>query len=181
MSEATNQNSRARFSALEAELTKLKQDYVDGMATWYERHAPINRVFFRVTGVLVILSSVTIPFLTGLNDPHWKQVRDIALPVAALLVAFLTGLNAFFGFHGAWQKQISMHLFLEQLGVLWRFRMTEARHTSDEDEACKQAVAATKELLESAASAIATETTKYFEAVREPLDKATSTHAKPTA
>src|SRR6266566_4016926 len=80
------------FIAVLQEMTSLKDKYVVPKLELYKKRTQRTMFLFRVTGIVVILLSVSIPFLSIL-DGFWKS---IVLPIVALLIAGLTGLISFF-------------------------------------------------------------------------------------
>src|SRR6202171_4165308 len=91
--------SDKRFLSVLEEMAHIKDDFVIRQLHWYKVHARTPMLFFRVSGVLIILLSVSLPFLTTLEG-LWKT---IALPVISLLIAGLTGLNSFFRWESSWK------------------------------------------------------------------------------
>jgi hypothetical protein len=151
-----------RFESVVVELKRIKEEQVDKNREWYESHARPPMIMFRLVGVLIILVSVTIPFLTSLpGPPPWQPVL---LSGAALLLAALTGLNAFFQWQDEWRGFRETQFVLEHLLSKWELAILEAQYRSLSDEALaiETATDATRMLLERSREAIATETTGYF-------------------
>jgi len=89
------QQHNERFVSVLKELTSIKEIYVVQQLHWYKEHATKARRYFRLSSVLIIIFSVSIPFLaTPTLEGIWKT---IVLPVVALLIAALTGLSLSFG------------------------------------------------------------------------------------
>src|SRR5581483_8073077 len=108
------QNGKRFLSVLE-EFARIKNEFVVRQLNWYKAHARTPMLLFRASGILVILLSVSLPFLTTL-DGLWKTV---VLPVISLLIAGLTGMNSFFRWEGAWKGYRQTRLTLEYLLAEW--------------------------------------------------------------
>src|SRR5205814_1312202 len=119
----TQQLDQQFISALN-DLIAIKNTYiVKNKLKWYKKHIKLVGNLFRVSGVLVIILSVSIPFLITLEG-LWKTT---ALPLIALLIAALTGLNAFFQWQSDWNSSYQAHIALEHLLSIWEVRIIEAK------------------------------------------------------
>src|SRR5689334_13520679 len=88
-----SQQRDQRFLSVLGELETIKRKYVvEAHLKWYEQHIQPARIAFFLSGILIILLSVSLPYLATLEGV-W---RTTVLPVVALIVAALTGLSAFF-------------------------------------------------------------------------------------
>ena len=164
----TGQPGAQDVDAIFRELWAMQDKYFNRLLRRYSRLATEHRLFFRAIGMLIILLSVSIPFLTTL-DGVWK---DIALPVVALLVAGLTGLTAFFHWEQHWKSYRQAQFSLLHLLAIWELEMTEARHAPDSQQAIARAVAATRELFNQAAAVSSAETEEFFKRLQAPPGKA---------
>ena len=151
-----------RFLSMLEELTHIKDDFVTLQLNWYKTHARIPMLLFRVSGVLVILLSVSLPFLTTLGG-FWKT---IVLPVISLLIAGLTGLNSFFRWESAWKGYRQTHLTLEYLLTTWELQIAEARCQVDAQKGIEIALQATEQLITMTRTTTSTEAEDYFKQVQ---------------
>jgi hypothetical protein len=94
--------------------------------------------------------------------------RDIALPIIALALAGLTGLNSFFSWHSAWQDFSRTRFSLEHQLDLYRLGITKASHHDDKVERMDMALQAAEDLLNAAGQLAAKETLSFFERVQLP-------------
>lgn len=154
--------SGKRFLAVLEELTRIKDEFVVRQLNWYKAHARTPMLLFRVSGVLVILLSVSLPFLTTL-DGLWKTV---VLPVISLLIAGLTGMNSFFRWEGAWKGYRQTRLTLEYLLTEWELQIAGARCQVDEQKAIEIALNATEQLISATRTTTSTEAEDYFKQVQ---------------
>ncbi|HYT45828.1 MAG TPA: SLATT domain-containing protein [Methylomirabilota bacterium] len=160
----TQQRNEHFISALK-ELTAIKDTYiVKNKIQWYKKHIERVGIFFRLSGVLVIILSVSLPFFTTLEG-FWKTT---ILPFVALLIAALTGLNAFFQWQSDWSGSYQAHIALEHLLSIWELRITEAKQETNVQEAIQKALKATEQLLDGAKEIAATETEGAFKNLQFP-------------
>ena len=145
------------------ELAEVKQEVVDVRA-WFKKHAWPRMMFFRFVGALVIALSVSVPFIAAQTAP-WK---DAAVSLAALTIAFLTGLNSFFRWEHAWQGYRQTQYALDHLLALWELRVIEAKHQPNTQKAIDMAIRATEQLLLDARAVTSAETNEYFKQVQMP-------------
>src|SRR6266700_6723169 len=154
--------SNKRFLSVLEELTHIKEEFVVRQLNWYKAHARTPMLLFRISGVLVILLSVSLPFLTTLEG-LWKT---LVLPVISLLIAGLTGLNAFFRWESDWKGYRQTHLTLEYLLTTWELQIAEARCQVDEQKAIDIALKATEQLINMTRTTTSTEAEDYFKRVQ---------------
>lgn len=163
-----NQQNDEHFISALKELTAIKDKYiVEHKLQWYEKHLRWPKILFRISGALVIILSVSIPFLTIL-DGFWKTT---VLPLVALVIAALTGLNAFFRWEGDWKRDLQAHIALEHMLSIWEVQITEAKQEPDVQKGIAKVVQATKQLLDNAKDITATETEEAFKLVQFPQSK----------
>lgn len=156
------QNDEQFLKILE-ELDHIKQDVVK-TRDWYRGHAPQPMRWFRITGVLLIVLSVSVPFIAG-QTAAWK---DTVLSLMTLTIAALTGLGAFFRWEYAWQSYRKTQYALDRLLNMWEFKIVEARHQADPQRAIDLALRSTEQLLNDAAAVTSSETAEYFKQVQMP-------------
>src|SRR5581483_4534647 len=155
------QNDKRFLSVLE-EVTRIKEEFVGLQFNWYKANARRPMLLFRIAGVLVILLSVSLPFLTTL-DGLWKT---IVLPVISLLIAGLTGLNSFFRWESAWKGYRQTHLTLEYLLTTCELQIAEARCQVDVQKGIDMALQATEQLITMTRTTTSAEAEDYFKRVQ---------------
>src|SRR4051812_44545445 len=79
------------LNSLLQELKDLKAKHFDTAIEWYQKHSKWPRLLFHVTGYVVIILSISIPFLTTVKFLG----SEILLSLIALIVAALTGISSF--------------------------------------------------------------------------------------
>lgn len=152
-----------RFLKILEELGQFKQEVVQ-TRDWYKAHAPQPMRWFRITGALLIILSVSVPFIAGQTAP-WK---DTVLSLMTLTIAALTGLGAFFRWEYAWQSYRKTQYALDRLLNMWEFKIVEARYQVDPQRAIDMALRSTEQLLQDAAAITSSETAEYFKQVQMP-------------
>jgi hypothetical protein len=153
-----------RFLAILTELTRIKDAFVGQKLSWYQAHAKTPMLLFRLSGVLVILLSVSLPLLATLEG-FWQT---LVLPVVALFVAGLTGLTSFFRWESGWKGYRQAQFTLEYLLTTWELQITEASHQTDAQKGIDQALQATRQLLDATHTTISAEAEEYFKRVHIP-------------
>jgi len=146
------------------ELTELKKKHFNPVIDWYQSHSKTPRTLFRFTGYITIVLSVTIPLFTTTYFPGSR----VLVSIIALLVAALTGINAFARWDSQWREYKRAQLTLEHLDAAWELRVFEARQMRCFEEAQKTVIDATRELFDGAQKAVVSETERYFENVQLP-------------
>jgi hypothetical protein len=164
MSDLVEHDAEARFESVLVELTRIKDDFVVRKLNWYKEHGWRPRWLFRVSGVLIILLSISIPFLTTLEGV-WKTV---VLPAFALVVAGLTGLTSFFRWESDWKGFRQTQFALEYLLAEWELKILAARHQADKQQAIAMAVEATQQLIASSHKMTSSEVEEFFKRVQIP-------------
>jgi hypothetical protein len=156
-------NERLKLEKTLSELSRFKDDVIKSIE-WYKKQAPKQMVLFRTFGVLVILLSVSVPFLGTLEGLG----KTIVLPVVSVLIAGLTGINAFFNWQSQWQQFRLAQFTLENLVAKWDFEILLAKSEEDEERAIEMVVEATKDLMEQASRVTQAETADFFRGVQSP-------------
>ncbi len=156
-----------KFDAALKEFTKLKNAYVVSKIKWYEKNAPRHFWLFRITGVTIILLSVSVPFIATLSG-FWK---DTVLPIATLLIAGLTGLNSFMQWQEGWKEYRKTQYAIEYLITKWEFEVTKAINNPNKKQALNAITRATSNLLEKTKQITTKEAESYFERVEAPTGK----------
>lgn len=155
----------ARFISALKELEALKEEFVVQKMLAYKRWAVQSRVRFRLSGALIIGLSVCLPFLTTLKEGIWIS---IVLPIVALVIAGLSGLNAFFRWESNWKGYSQTRYKLEYLLKVWELKVIEAKHEMDTQKSVEIVVQATKQLLDDVEATTSAESEEYFKRVQIP-------------
>ncbi|MEA2604827.1 MAG: hypothetical protein QOF89_5819 [Acidobacteriota bacterium] len=146
-------------------LKAIKAEWVDSTLDYYTKRAPWHRRAFRISGTLVILMSVTIPFLVDRNWGIWSNAVVSAL---SLSVAALTGLMSFFQWQSSWHKHVYTQLRLEYLIALWELEMVEAQQLQNSNDMLKMATDATRKLVVASGKLTVEEAQEFLKTSRPP-------------
>lgn len=144
------------------ELSQLKEKHVDSSIRWYQKHSKLPRALFRITGYLLIILSVSIPFVTTFNG------SKVFLSVIALFIAILSGINSFQQWDSKWRIYKQAQFTLETLNATWELQIVEARQMERVEDAIKLIIEATRSLLEKSRAEVILETEKYFQNIKIP-------------
>jgi urea transporter len=148
------------------EQTFFDDEGVQGSVLWYiafyRTRAPLRRKAFRVTGFILLLLSISLPFLMQISPVDWQ------IPIAAgmaWLIALVGAANSFFNWQKVWQIYIQTQLTLQFALSEWELRTAEARAAATDEEGVKLLQASLQRLTKSVSEAVANETAQYFEGV----------------
>jgi Protein of unknown function (DUF4231) len=149
----------ARYPEYAQLVTQLLEAHRDRCRVLAHRH----RQWFRITGVLTIVFSVSLPALTATDF----SVRNVAISVLAVGVAGLSGLRAFYQWDQSWQLYRSQELALAALLTRWQLGMVLIVKSTAAD-ADDQAHALTLDVLNEAYEAGRTELSDFFSGIAWP-------------
>jgi hypothetical protein len=144
-----------RFISVLKDLETLKENFAVRKLRAYSKSSTQAQLRFRISGALIISLSVCLPFLTTLKEGVWIS---IVLPIVALVIAALSGLNTFFRWESNWKGYSQTRYRLEYLLKVWELKVIEARYETDTQKSIEIDV-------ESTTSAEAEE---YFKRVQIP-------------
>ena len=168
-------NANARLSNqpghqadLLAELRATVDEQVVATHSWYQQHAKIPRLLYRTSGTLVILLSISLPFLASLD----YAAKAVLLSAIALIIAALTGLNSFFAWEQTWRSRRQTEFALAHLLAQWEVKLAAANCVKDQAEKQSKYIEATEQLLVESRTIVASETEEFFSAAKWPQAKA---------
>ncbi len=152
-----------------AELRKIKADYIDKTLRWYATRSACPRLAFRVSGVVIIVTSLALPFLAAwaAHSPD-NKIPKLSVPIASFIIAVVTGLNAFFGWQKSWEKRMTIQLTLEGAIALWQTKIDAAQNIADPAKAYETALEATQNLVKSTQALTIGETAEWFRQQKLP-------------
>src|SRR5260370_35164944 len=136
-------------------------DKVKRSRKWYEAHANRPRIAFRAVGVVVILLSLSIPFIAALRFTG----KDLVLSLSAVLIAIATSLNSFFKWEQTWQAFRKSEFALDHLLTAWHLQRVEALHETHPARPRERILTATEQLIEDANKVASSETKQFFDMI----------------
>lgn len=164
-----NLNARRNDPAVPASISTLRQladREVIRPRNRYRRRAFWVRVFFRSSGVAVILASISLPFVAGSTFDS----KDLVIASLGLLIAAVTGLRNFFQWDLVWRLMRTTEFQLTFKIAEWEAefaRLMAAPVATDAaapvaTDATEQAFKLTKRLISDARQIILAEGTQCF-------------------
>jgi hypothetical protein len=132
---------------------------------YYKDRAPKRRLAFRLSGFLLLVLSVSLPFLT------WVAPESSQATVASSLswvIALVAAASSFFNWQRAWQGYTQTQLTLQFLLTEWELKTAEARAAASAEEGVAILREALKKLVTGVTEAVSQETAQYFEGVHVP-------------
>jgi len=155
-----------RLDALLKQLSPLVDNVVEARQYYLKRAArPKNAV--RISGVAIILLSLSIPFIASLQFAG----KDMLLSAFAVLIAIITSLGSFYKWEETWRSYRQAESALGHLLSVWEFNIIEATQESDPSKGAEKIIAATQQLLEAAHNVTSTETEEFFSKIEWPGEK----------
>ncbi len=168
-----NTEQKNEFSKLLQELEALKRKYVDNPTDARWKQAERARRAFRICGVVIIVCSVSIPFVSAVSVDAFP-LKHTVLSLLGLAIAALTSLTAFFSWSEEWRFQRDTHRALVHRISIWLLKLVEASAMEDYEAAKKAAIVATQELLDATGTHLASLWTEYFKGVKQPTGSTTA-------
>ena len=155
-----------RLDALLKQLSPLV-DSVFAARQYYLKRAVRPKNAFRLSGVAIILLSLSIPFIASLQFAG----KDMLLSAFAVLIAVITSLGSFYKWEQTWRSYRQAETALGHLLSLWEFSIVEATQETDITKGREKIIAATQQLLEAAHKVTSTETEEFFSKIEWPGEK----------
>jgi uncharacterized protein DUF4231 len=145
------------------DLRDQKEQYVGKALKHYQGRIKPFRWGFRIMGGLIILGSVSLPFLAQTTA---KKIPWV-ISAVSLGVALLTALNSFFGWHLTWQKAVAVTAALEHYIACWELDLVKAYRESY-DAAKQQAYLHTSYLFTQVFTTVSGESEAFFAQLKLP-------------
>ncbi len=159
-------NTDKKIAALLEQLDPLVKNVVDAR-DYYLKRAGRPKKAFRISGVAIILLSLSIPFIASLQFAG----KDMLLSAFAVLIAILTSLGSFYKWEDTWRSHRQAETALGHLLLLWDFNIIEAKQEADTSKGAEKIIAATQQLLDSAHKVTSAETEEFFSKIEWPAQK----------
>lgn len=159
-----------------ADLRRQKEGYADAWLKFYGRHIILPHIFYRIAGTLVIVGSVSLPYLAQTTS----EANRTALSLVSLGVALLTALLSFFGWHHTWQRRMTVNVALKHYIACWEIDMLRA-YREDYDRAKVDAYLATSQLFTMVFTTVGAESQTFFATLKPPHDEGEAGGQDPAA
>jgi hypothetical protein len=143
---------------------KIAEDSVVRLQNQYDWRANWHRRNFRLSGIVVILVSASLPLLAAF-DYWWK---DLVVAVAGVVIATVTGLRTFYHWDQMWGVLRRTHFDLNHAYNDWMVEIQHAEASGAPAEVEGRAYAATKALLARVNEIRTAESDKFFQSLSFP-------------
>ena len=154
-------DERQRDAFIE-ELRSLVDRHIRSAHQWYSSRTKQPRFGFRISGIIVVIGSLTLPVITAIKD--WR-FKDEVLTVVSLSVAIVSSLSTFYRWDLMWHSRAKTTSDLEAILGNWELDVTAASIAENPRGA---ALAATQRAFQEAFRAVGAETTQFFASVKFP-------------
>jgi hypothetical protein len=143
----------------------LKKRFVDENYHWYRTHKRVPFLAYRLSGILVIVLSVSLPAIAAMPFDR----KTLVLSIMSVVIAALTGLNSFFRWDRTWRSRALCQYDMEWLVARWELELQNARLIiSDVHERRQHVYRATRELLRNVANVSDSEVQGFFGRLQFP-------------
>lgn len=112
---------KENFAAFAESYALRVRDFYDSRARWHRR-------FYRISGLIVIISGATLPVLATSNYSH----KDFIVSCTGALVAALTALRAFYRWDQGWVLLRQTEIALNEAYATWKGSL---QHSPDQKDA----------------------------------------------
>jgi hypothetical protein len=142
-----------------------QQGSIHWYIAYYKDRAPKRRLAFRVSGFLLLVLSVSLPFFTWVAPPNYQASVASTL---SWLIALVAAASSFFNWQRAWQGYTQTQLTLQFLLTEWELKTAAARAAGIDAEGVTIFRAALNKIMAGVTEAVSQETVQYFEGVHVP-------------
>jgi Protein of unknown function (DUF4231) len=139
---------------------------------WYRRRARIVRYCFRVSGILVILFSVSLPLFANLQF----GAKDLVISALAVSIAALTGIRNFYQWDHIWRVLKVADFELTFIIAQWELEIQELSKDGDHEAARRQVHEKTMLLFSDTQAIVQNESKQYFGTLTWPDISTRSEH-----
>jgi hypothetical protein len=141
-----DEKQQQQFEMYLGECKRLQKWYVARSIDAARNRIERPRLAFRTSGVIIIICSVMIPFVTALHV-QGSILKDVLLSFLGLTIAGLTSVTTFFGWQNQWRRLQERAVSLVHESSLWELKIADAVTTEDFVAAKKIVRDATEQVL----------------------------------
>ena len=146
---------------------KIAEDSVRRLLTQYNWRANWHRRNFRLSGIVVILVSASLPLLAAFDYSR----KDLVVAVAGVVIAVVTGLRSFYHWDLLWGSLRRTHFDLTHAYNSWLIEIQHAETSAAPAEIEARRYEATKALVARVNEIRTAESDKFFESLKFPTQK----------
>jgi len=156
---------RSKTPVLHDDPAELAGKYVVGDRDRVRGQASRFRNFYRLSGLLMLTISVTIPFLAGVHFGH----QTFVIGVLGVVIAFMTAARNFFHWDRAWTIKRLTAVRLTRLLGLWETDLARIRAAGGDDAATRgKELERTRQLISEASTIVEHDFEEYFSQLSWP-------------
>ncbi|MCY6380514.1 hypothetical protein [Hoeflea prorocentri] len=145
--------------------------YADKMLDWYETHAYWKMIAFRTTGVVTILATIAITYISASLSEQSQTIlgyqKKHLITGLAVLSAITVALPAFFGWQNAWESHRVAQFRIEAAIVEAKIRRAALLGTARRTEMTLEA----QHLTQTVRDIVLSETDKFYRGIGKPTGK----------
>jgi hypothetical protein len=130
---------------------------------WYRTSSKVNYYAYRISGILIILLSSSLPLLTANTFMH----KDLIISIVGILIAVISSLISFFKWNDIWKADSFAFVELKNALAIWEFKMLNAKSENTESKKIEMSKKATIELFTFLQSIDTKNNAEYFKHLNE--------------
>lgn len=142
--------------------------YANALIEFYSTRAWWHRKFYRLTGIAVILTSVSLPVLTSLDYPG----KSLSISILGSVVAAITALGVFYHWDQSWVLLRSTEILLTRVYLDFRGTLMGVPSSRQADDPAAREAA--RQLLVKLSEIRLKEANEFFEQILSRPGKATN-------
>lgn len=143
---------------------KIVNELCDREVRRLDEKARRSFLYYRGFGILVIIFSASLPFLTALRD---ETVQAYLIPLIAALISALSSVTVFMAYGDTWKGYRTAEIRTRYAKTKWENSIFQARLLPTIDEALKVVKDATTTFIQEVHEAGGNETQTFFQAVKD--------------
>jgi len=144
--------------------TKIVTEIFDREVGRFDYHAKRSFRYYRGFGILVILLSASLPFLTTLPE---STLPKFVVPLVAAMISALSSVTVFMAYGDSWNGYRTAEIRTRYSLAKWKNSIFQAKLEPTLDAAVKLVKEATTTFINDAQQAAGAETQSFFQAVKD--------------
>jgi Protein of unknown function (DUF4231) len=147
---------------------KIVTELYDREVGRFDLHARRSFRFYRGFGILVILLSASLPFLTTLQEP---TLPKFVVPLVAAMISALSSVTVFMAYGDSWNGYRTAEIRTRYARAKWENSLFQAKLEPKVEDAMKLVKEATATFINDVQQAAGAETQSFFQAVKDSASK----------
>ena len=150
--------------------TKIVTDLFNREVARFDHNAKRSFRYYRGFGILVILLSTSLPFLTALQQP---TLQKFLIPLVAAMISALSSVTVFMAYGDSWNGYRTAEIRTRYARAKWENSMFQAKLAPTVEEAVTLVKEATATFINDVQQAAGAETQSFFQAVKDSASNIT--------